>query len=100
MSDKRVIFTPIAREELIEAQDWYENEAPGVGRRFRATVDAVIRRMSANPRQFPIVHKNIRRALLRHFPYALMFVIDTDETLTVLACFHGSRDPEQWQRRM
>jgi len=100
MNDKYVIFTPIAREELIEAQDWYENEAPGVGRRFRVAVDAVIKRMSANPRQFPVVYKNIRRALLRHFPYALMFIIDPDETLAVLACFHGSRDPERWQRRM
>jgi hypothetical protein len=55
--------------------------------------------MSANPRQFPAVYKNIRHALLRRFPYALMFVIDSDGTLTVIACFHGSRDPAQWQKR-
>ncbi len=73
-----VIFTQPARAELIDAQDWYENEAPGLGRRFRAAVEAVIQRMSANPRQFPAVYKNIRRALLRRFPYALMLVIDAD----------------------
>ena len=94
-----VIFTPRARTELIDAQDWYENEAPGLGRRFRAAVAAVVQRMSATPRQFPAVHKNIRRALLRRFPYALMFVIETDDTLTVIACFHGSRDPAHWQKR-
>jgi len=44
-----VIFTPPARAELIVAQDWYENEAPGLGRRFRAAVDAVIQRISAIP---------------------------------------------------
>ena len=55
--------------------------------------------MSANPRQFPVVHKNIHRALLRRFPYALMFVID-DGTLVVIACFHGSRDPVRWQKRV
>jgi plasmid stabilization system protein ParE len=94
-----VIFTPRARAELIDAQDWYENEAPGLGRRFRAAVEAVIDLMSANPRQFPVIHKNVRRALLRRFPYALMFVIEADETLTVIACFHGSRDPAHWQKR-
>jgi plasmid stabilization system protein ParE len=94
-----VIFTRVARMEMIDAQDWYENEAPGLGRRFRAAVDAVIERISANPRQFPVVYKNIRRALLRRFPYALMFVIEPDEALTVIACFHGSRDPAQWERR-
>ncbi len=95
-----VIFTRAARAELIEAQDWYEIEVPGLGRRFRAAVDAVIERMNANPRQFPVVYKSIRRALLRRFPYALMFVIETDDRLTVIACFHGSRDPARWQERV
>jgi plasmid stabilization system protein ParE len=94
-----VIFTQRARAELIEAQDWYEKELAGLGRGFRAAVDAVVQRMSATPRQFPVVHKNVRRALLRRFPYALMFVIEANETLTVIACFHGSRDPEHWQKR-
>ena len=39
------------------------------------------------------------RALLRRFPYSLMFVIEADETVTVIACFHGSRDPAHWQKR-
>ncbi len=95
-----VIFAPAARAEMIDAQDWYENEATGLGRRFRAPVDAVIQRVSANPRQFPVVYKGVRRALLRRFPYALMFVVDAGETLTVIACFYGSRDPEDWQKRV
>jgi plasmid stabilization system protein ParE len=94
-----VIFTRTASAELIDAQAWYENEARGLGRHFRQAVDAVIKRMSASPRQFPVIYRNVRRALLRRFPYALMFVIDPDETLTVIACFHGSRDPAHWQRR-
>jgi hypothetical protein len=56
--------------------------------------------MIANPRQFPAVHNSIRRALLRRFPCALMFVIEDDRSLTVIACFHGSRDPAHWQRRV
>lgn len=94
----RVVFTQAARLELIEAQDWYEGEAPGLGRRFRAAIDALAERMSTNPRQFPLVLKTVRRALLRRFPYALFFVVDGD-TLFVIACFHASRNPAQWQRR-
>ena len=94
----RVIFTQGAREEVIEAQDWYEREAPGLGRHFREAIDALIERMSANPRQFPIVFKDVRRAVLRRFPYSLFFVME-GETLLVIACFHASRDPAQWQKR-
>jgi len=92
-----VVFTQAAREELIEAQDWYEGQARGLGRRFRQAIDVLVERMSANPRQFPIVFKNLRRALLRRFPYSLFFVLE-DETLLVFACFHASRDPMQWQK--
>jgi toxin ParE1/3/4 len=75
-----VIFTQAARTELVEAQDWYEAEAAGLGR------------------QFPTVFRNVRRALLRRFPYSLFFVVE-DETLIVIACFHASRDPAHWQKR-
>jgi plasmid stabilization system protein ParE len=92
-----VRFTQTARAELIEAQDWYEDEAAGLGRRFREAIDALTERMSTNPLQFPVVYKNVRRALLRRFPYSLFFVID-DDTLLVIACFHASRDPSHWQK--
>lgn len=59
-----IIFTQAARQELLVARDWYENESPGLGRHFLAGVDAAIERIAANPGQFPVVHKNIRRALL------------------------------------
>jgi hypothetical protein len=50
-----VTFTQVARLELIEAQDWYEREAAGLGRRFRDAINTLVGRMSDNPRQFPIV---------------------------------------------
>ena len=93
-----VIFTPAARAELIVAQDWYEGEAAGLGRRFRQAIDALIGRMSDNPRQFPVIFKQVRRALVRRFPYALFFVVE-DNALIVIACFHASRDPSHWQKR-
>ena len=34
-----VHFTQAARAEVIEAQDWYENEGIGLGRRFREAID-------------------------------------------------------------
>ena len=98
--DRPVVFTPVARQELINAQDWYENASHGLGRRFRAAVNSLVERMSVNPGQFPVVYKNIRRAVMRRFPYALMFIVEPDDALTVIACFHGSRDPAQWQKRI
>jgi toxin ParE1/3/4 len=93
-----VVFAQAARAELIEAQDWYEGEARGLGRRFRQAIDVLAERMSTAPRQFPIVFKNVRRALLRRFPHSLFFVVE-GETVLVIACFHASRAPLRWQTR-
>jgi plasmid stabilization system protein ParE len=63
-----VRFTEPARAELIDAQDWYEAEATGLGGRFRAEIDSVVRRMAGNPRQFPPVFETLRRASAKNFP--------------------------------
>ena len=42
-------FTQAARAEVIDAQDWYEQKAPGLGRRFRSAIGHAVERMAANP---------------------------------------------------
>lgn len=89
---------PAARAELIEAQDWYESQQPGLGARFRKEVGATVQRMADQPTQFAAVFQDIRRAHVRHFPYGLFYRTEAD-ALVVIACFHSSRDPKRWQRR-
>jgi len=94
-----VIFTPAAREELLDALDWYEAQIPGLGGRFRREVETAVSRITTNPEQFPTVFEDIRRARLHKFPYGIFFRIEMD-SLTIIACFHASRDPYQWQQRI
>jgi plasmid stabilization system protein ParE len=95
----QLIFTPAARSEIIEAQDWYETQQAGLGVRFRANLDIVVNRLTENPHQFPVLFQDVHRARLRTFPYSLFFRLETDR-LVVIACFHGSRDPQRWQQRV
>ncbi len=93
-----LIVLPAARLELIAAQDWYEQASPGLGGAFRSEVDHQIGRILANPRQFPAVLRDVRRTRLRRFPYGLFFRAEADSVL-LIACFHGSRDPRVWEGR-
>ena len=95
----QVVFTPPARAELVDAQDWYETKHPGLGARFREEVEVTVHRLQENPHQFPIVFRDVHRARLRKFPYGLFFRVEID-ALVVIACFHGSRDPRRWERRV
>jgi len=93
-----VFFLPDAETELREAQSWYDGRAFGLGDRFFSAIDGTVARISVNPLQFPLVHAEIRRALVRRFPYALYFRIEPEGAF-VIACAHTSRKPSRWQRR-
>lgn len=93
-----IVFGPAARAEMLEAVDWYDAHAPGLGGQLVAEIEATMARIAANPRQFPIVLKKSRRARLHRFPYALFFQIEEAE-LHVFACFHSNRDPKRWHAR-
>ena len=91
-------FLPEARVELIEAQDWYEGKAKGLGSMFRSEVVRAIERLAESPLHFPKVARDVRRARLRRFPYVLYFRSMPDG-IQVLACFHSRRDPQVLQGR-
>jgi plasmid stabilization system protein ParE len=94
-----ILFTQDARSDVIAAQDWYEEQSPGLGARFTDELDLTVQRIADNALQFPVVFRDVRRALVRRFPYSLLFRIETDAVI-VIAFFHASRDPQTWQGRI
>jgi plasmid stabilization system protein ParE len=75
----------------------YEKQKPGLGVRFVDAVDAAIRRIAADPSAFPVAHNEIRRAVVRQFPYGVYFRIEAGEVV-VIAVMHGRRHPRRWRR--
>jgi hypothetical protein len=63
-----LVFTPAAQDELVEALDWYEQQSPGTGESLIAELNRITGRISTDPQHFPLVHRDVRRALLRRFP--------------------------------
>jgi hypothetical protein len=61
----------------------YDDERTGLGARFLADVQQVFTRIRETPKQFPVVDRKIRRALLHAFPYAVYFR-ETDDSVVVL----------------
>jgi plasmid stabilization system protein ParE len=93
-----LIVGPEAEAEIAAAQDWYDERIPGLGAEFIAVVKRLIAIIAENPFQYQIVWKNYRRAVLRRFPYLVIYVVSGD-IIRVVACLHGQRDPEVWQER-
>jgi hypothetical protein len=49
----QVIFTPAARAELVEAQEWYEARHRGLGIQFLEQVGATVLRIKGEPPPVP-----------------------------------------------
>jgi len=95
---RELIIRPEAECEIVEAYDWYEACLQGLGADFLLSIDAILHAVARNPKQYPVVHKDIRRALARRFPYEVFF-LDKGSRVIVLAVFHARRNPGDWQNR-
>ena len=95
---RSLVFRPQAVKEIEEAAEWYEKRAPGLSAEFLRALDATVALVWRNPLQFPAVHKQLRRAMLRRFPYSLIFSISDDE-IVVIACAHWRQDARRWRNR-
>jgi plasmid stabilization system protein ParE len=87
-----VDFSPLARLELLQAEEWYSQENIQKADAFFADVARTEQFLQNNPYLYAKVEGEIRRAVLKRFPYALFYTVD-NETVTVLSCFHQSREP-------
>ena len=96
---RRLTILPQAEIDVSDAAAWYEGRRTGLGDEFLNELDSVLRRVIMSPFEFPKIKNNIRRALLRRFPYSAYFAVTT-ETVELVALLHQHRDPRSWEKRV
>ena len=87
-----------ARQDLARAFRWYEQERAGLGHEFLRAVGVTFAAVDRTPEQFPIALDDIRKALVRRFPYVVYFVV-LPAGVAVIAVTHARRYPRRWQSR-
>jgi toxin ParE1/3/4 len=70
-------FSQLASDDLTEILGWYkEQNVEGLHKQFIETISKVLRRLENNPQSNVVVHKNVRQALLKKFPYKILYTFD------------------------
>lgn len=93
-----LLVKPEAEDDLAAAYRWYEERRTGLGDELLLCVEAAIEAARREPERAPVVRGEVRRTLIRRFPYGVFYVVEPDR-LVVLAVYHSGRDPRGWQRR-
>lgn len=91
-------FHPDAERELREAVDYYEDVEPGLGYDFSVEVYSSVQRAVSYPKAWPILDGSIRRALVRRFPFGVLYS-EENGVLLIIAVMNLHREPGYWKGR-
>lgn len=90
---------PQAETEIEEAFDRYRQISVELGRDFLVRFEAALAIIRNNPNQGGFLRPPVRRVLLKRFPYAVIYLVKSDEVFLV-AVPHKRRRPFYWQTRL
>jgi len=95
----KISIHELAEKELIDSCDFYDEQVFGLGLKFISDVETTIKLIAINPLAFPIYFKDYRRAILRKFPFTLIYKIE-QETILIMAIAHQKRKPKYFVKRI
>ncbi len=84
-----------AEIEISEACKWYEEQQPGLARKFLKEIDHYLNLIAENPLQFVIKFSyRYRFVTLKVFPYFIVYRVEEEsKAVYVISVFHISRNP-------
>ena len=96
--NKKVTFHEFAEFELNDAIVFFETEQEGLGLRFLSAVKAAVAHIREHPESSPIIIHDVRRKVLRRFPYNILYSMKSDR-IRILAVANQRRRPFYWRGR-
>ena len=94
-----LIVRSYAEKDITDIVLWYETKLKDLGNRFITSLDATVQSIERNPKIYPKVYKEFRRALLPRFPYGVFYIIE-NHSIIIFAVLHGKRKPNAWKNRI
>lgn len=94
----RAAWHPLAKRELFESQDFYEDRATGLGAAFLDSVEAAVTGIRRHSHSGSSVDVSLRRSRVLRFPYSLIYRIE-EKRIFILAVAHDKRKPRYWAGR-
>jgi len=94
----RYRFASEALAEFMAAARYYNQQVPGLGDAFVDEIEVGLEAILAKPAVWRIMEDDVRRYLIRRFPYGIYYTIEGD-LIIIWAVKHLHRHPDYWQSR-
>lgn len=94
----KYFFHPKAKEEFLEAINYYEQCSSGLGLEFAKEIYSTINRIMHFPEAGVKFSNDTRRCLANRFPYGVIYQIHESEII-IIAVMQLNRAPGYWKNR-
>jgi hypothetical protein len=91
-------FHPEAEIEFNKSIDYYEEIGSGLGYDFALEVYSTIKRSVEFPDAWTVFEGEIRRSLVKRFPYGILYSKE-QKGIFIVAVMNLYRQPEYWKHR-
>ena len=95
----RIEYHPQTADDLNSALQFYEGERPGLGAECREEIYNAINRIKGSPTLYRKVEGEIRRCLVRRFPFSILYRVIGNEVVRILVIRHHRKHPRFGQSR-
>lgn len=95
----RIEYHPAIEAELVEIRDFYNERSPHLGDDFINEFERQVLRIAAMPTRWMIVRGDTRRALMKRFPYLILFRFVAESVIRVTVIKHERRHPAYGSNR-
>ena len=86
-------YHPSVASELEEIRDYYEEKSAGLGKSFVDEFERQLLSIAAMPERWMIIRDDLRRSLMKRFPYVILYRIIDGEIIRVTVVKHEKRHP-------
>lgn len=95
----KVEYHPAIEAEVRAVQTYYEDRSPGLGRQFLDDFERQVLALAAQPERWMVIEADIRRCLMRRFPYVIYFRCLDPERIRITVIKHQRRHPQYGRER-
>lgn len=92
-------YHPDVESELAEIRDYYEDQLIGLGLEFLNEFERNIFKIASMPSRYMNVKRDVRRSLMRRFPYVIFFRMVSKDTMRITVIKHEKRHPSYGMNR-
>ena len=90
----KLILSEEATKEFSEAAQWYEEKSGGLGEKYINIIQGKLKLIQQFPERYPKRKKYFREAVIKTFPYSIVYVFyKKEQIILILSIFHSSRNP-------